>query len=484
MSESLANKTEEQRATALSNFQLLRPFFEEGIPLTQVAKSVGLSLRTARRWVSAYRRDGLMGLCRKTRTDKGSRHYSTIVQQLIEGLALQKPQLSAAAIYRKVAAMAKEKGESAPSYSSVYACIQRLEPALLTLAHAGTKAYSDSFDLLHRHEAEAANATWQADHSLLDIWLLDERNQPKKPWLTIILDDYSRAVAGYFISFFAPSALQTALALRQAIWRKADPAWHICGIPSVLYTDHGSDFTSQHLEQAAAELKIRLIFSGVGKPRGRGKIERFFETVNQMFLSQLPGYAPPGSGLIQPKLTLSELTHQLEPFLIHNYNQTPHSTTKVAPQIRWQENGFLPQMPQTLEQLDLLLLTVAKGRRVQRDGIRFQGLRYIDLTLSAYVGEEVTLRYDPRDLAEIRIYHQNRFLCRAICQELAGQTVGLKEIIQARHRRRRQLQLTIKERRSIVDSLLQPPIISVTEEVTTETLSTPTSPSLKRYINE
>jgi hypothetical protein len=30
-----------------------------------------------------------------------------------------------------------------------------------------------------------------------------------------------------------------------------------------------------------------------------------------------------------------------------------------------------------LEQLDLLLLTVAKPRRVQQDGVRFQSLRYI-----------------------------------------------------------------------------------------------------------
>jgi hypothetical protein len=30
------------------------------------------------------------------------------------------------------------------------------------------------------------------------------------------------------------------------------------------------------------------------------------------------------------------------------------------------------------------------------DGIHVQGLRYLDLTLAAYVGERVTIRYDPR----------------------------------------------------------------------------------------
>jgi len=33
------------------------------------------------------------------------------------------------------------------------------------------------------------------------------------------------------------------------------------------------------MEQVAADLKIELVFSEVGFPRGRGKIERFFQTV-------------------------------------------------------------------------------------------------------------------------------------------------------------------------------------------------------------
>jgi hypothetical protein len=44
----------------------------------------------------------------------------------------------------------------------------------------------------------------------------------------------------------------------------------------------------------------------------------------------------------------------------------------------------------------------------------------------------VVIRYDPADLAEIRVFYHDRFLCRAICQELAGQTVSLKEIEKAR----------------------------------------------------
>ena len=60
--------------------------------------------------------------------------------------------------------------------------------------------YRERFDLLYRREASRPNEIWQADHTPLDIWVLDERGQPARPWLTVILDDYSRAVAGFRVS--------------------------------------------------------------------------------------------------------------------------------------------------------------------------------------------------------------------------------------------------------------------------------------------
>jgi putative transposase len=214
----------------------------------------------------------------------------------------------------------------------------------------------------------------------------------------VIIDDYSRTIASFRVGFEAPSALGTALALRQGIWRKQDPHWQICGIPDVFYTDHGSDFTSDHLKQVAVDLKMQLVFSTVGEPRGRGRVERFFETVNQLCLSDLPGYRPSdsplGTPLPTPVLTLAQLEERLQDFFLGNYHQRIHGETGVAPQARWEAGGFLPRLPGSLEQLDLLLLTVTKARRIHQDGIRFQGLRYLDLTLAAYVGESVIIRYD------------------------------------------------------------------------------------------
>ena len=80
----------------------------------------------------------------------------------------------------------------------------------------------------------------------------------------------------------------------------------------------------------------------------------------------------------------------------------------------WRGRGFLPHLPDSLEDLDLLLVMHAKSRIVQRDGIHFEGLRYASPTLAAYVREPVTIRYDPRDLSEIRVFHRDRFLCGAV----------------------------------------------------------------------
>src|SRR5215475_561286 len=484
-----------ERTRALARYRILQPCVEHAVPLTHVARQQGLPLRTVQRWLAQYRRAGLAGLARHGRSDRGhQRRLRAELKPVIEGFALRKPPPTVAFVHRQVCEVARQHGWPVPTYQSVYRVVKHLDPALLTLAHEGTKAYRMTFDLLYRREAEGPNEIWQADHTLLDLWVQQNGGPPARPWLTIIMDDYSRAVAGFGVSFHAPSAIQTALVLRQAIWRKSLPQWQICGLPTTFYTDHGSDFTSHHLEQVSVDLKIALVFSEAGMPRGRGRIERFFRTVNQMLLCGLPGYTPAGRPTGKTLLTLSAFEAQLQEELLELYHQRLHSETGVPPHARWAAGGFLPRLPESLEQLDLLLLTVAKSRKVHPDGIHFQSLRYLDLTLAAYLGESVIIRYDPRDMAEIRVCHDHRFLCRAICAELAGETMALREIIRARNRRRRDLRQTLQERSRTVavllearrgdghsDALTQIDAPAVTPEAQTARVHTP---RLKRYINE
>ncbi|MCA1678499.1 MAG: hypothetical protein LC777_05880 [Actinobacteria bacterium] len=95
---------------------------------------------------------------------------------------------------------------------------------MVSLAHDGDKRYRETFDLIYRRESDGPNDIWQADHTELDLWVRDASGRPARPWLTVIEDDHSRAVAGYAVSLDAPSAMNTALALRHAIWRKTEPA--------------------------------------------------------------------------------------------------------------------------------------------------------------------------------------------------------------------------------------------------------------------
>ncbi len=299
----LAKLTDPERRAASERFRVIWPFLEAGVPLKRIAEEQGKSLRTLRYWVALYRKGDIPALAPKPRSDRGKRRMREELKALAEALWLREPRRPVASIHRQVAREARSRGGPVPSYDQVLAVVRSLDPSLATLSREGTRAHKQKYDLLVRFEAARPNEIWQADHKHLKVWLSDGKKKPKKPWLTAILDDHSRAICGYCLGFEAPSSQRTALALRQAIWRKGEPEWPVCGIPERFYTDHGPDFESHRMEQVAAVIRMRLDYSMVGEPRGRGKIERFFETIDQMFLCELDGYcpeggAPPKTGLL------------------------------------------------------------------------------------------------------------------------------------------------------------------------------------------
>jgi putative transposase len=467
--------SEENRKEAMNKYNIIAPFLDGKKTLMSISQKNGISRRTLQYWIRHYEQSGLKGLIRKTRCDAGRMNIELDVKVAIEKLILKYRRNSLTSIHRMIIEQCKKQSWQQPSYYQVYKVSKTLSKGLKKFAHDGKKEYENQYDLIHRRESSYSNEIWQADHCLLDILVLNEKGQQERPWLTIILDDYSRAVAGYFLTFQAPTAIQTALTLHQAIWNKRNSDWMICGIPEHFYTDHGSDFTSNHMEQAAIDLKINLIFSSVGVPRGRGKIERFFLTVNQLLLQNLPGYL--GNNTDDSLLTFKELDEKVADFVVYNYHHRIHGTTKQAPIVAWNKSGFLPNMPQNLESLDLLLLHVAKTRKVHSDGIHFQGLRYIDPNLAAYVGETVVIRYDPRDLAEIRIFYEDRYLCTAISPEIANYTVDLKDIVSARNKRKRELKKKLHPISEVISEVIH------SKKSTVENSAKPKS-KLKRYLNE
>jgi putative transposase len=83
----------------------------------------------------------LAALARKNPDDRGGRRAVSVkLKEVIEGLALQKPPLPVAALYRQVRRLAEEIGEKAPSYGTVFYVVRSLPGDLVTLAHQGAKA--------------------------------------------------------------------------------------------------------------------------------------------------------------------------------------------------------------------------------------------------------------------------------------------------------------------------------------------------------
>lgn len=484
---SLAALPEDVRAAAMARWETLRPTIEDGVPLSTAAAHAGVPVTTARRWLARYRADGLVGLTRQPRADRGTRRTRQELVALIEGLALRQPRPSATTITRRATAAAAEHGWAAPSYATVAGIVAALDPALVTLAHEGPEAFRDRFEVVYRRRADRPNEIWQADHTELDLLVLDSDGRPARPWLTLILDDHSRAVAGYSVFLGAPSALNLSLALRQAIWQKTDRRWPVHGLPDILHVDHGSDFTSHHIAQVTTDLHVQLIHSQVARPQGRGKVERLFGTITRELLPDLPGHLVRSEPASPPQLTLAALDAAIADCIVGTYHQRIHHETRAKPHDGWIAGGWLPRTPETLEALDLLLVMVATARVVHRDGIRFQGLRYFDPTLAGYVGQAVTVRFDPRDISQVRVFLRDEFLCRAVSPEYAGTAITLKDVQTARVAHRRAVRARLADGRAAVAEYLPrgaPEAPPTPRQVRPTTPSTPLQPPLHTYLED
>ncbi|MGT2557799.1 Mu transposase C-terminal domain-containing protein, partial [Staphylococcus haemolyticus] len=169
---------------------------------------------------------------------------------------------------------------------------------------------------------------------------------------------------------------------------------------------------------------------------------------------------------------------KLRYFLIEDYNQKEHSAIHTTPINRWNSNHFFPNMPSSLEQLDLLLLEIPKSRKIHSDGIHFQGFRYSNTNLAAYVGEYVLIRYNPNDMAEIRVFYRDEFLCTAISPDLADYSIDIKDIQHARSQRRKHLKQNIASP-STTDLIKEEKNYGYSPQETTKNIK-----KLKRYRND
>ena len=426
-----------------------------GIRLKEAAEKLGKSKRTVQRLVKKWEEGGLAALTQTKRADNGSHRIDNELEKFIlktyQNGNKGSKRITRKQVYLRTKIKAQELGIKAPSHMTVYRVLQPLplidkKEKVKSIRSPGWKGTQLSVKTRAGQDlsVEYSNHVWQCDHTRADVLLVDKYGKLLgRPWLTTVIDTYSRCIMGINLGFDAPSSQVVALALRHAILPKhynpeyeLHEEWETYGLPQHFYTDGGKDFRSNHLNQISVQLGFVCHLRD--RPSEGGIVERPFKTFNTELFSTLPGYTGsnvqerPEDAEKKARYTLRDLERQIVRYIVDNYNQ--RLDARMGEQTRFQrwESGLIA-VPDvlSLRDLDICLMKQAR-RRIQRGGyIQFENLMYRGEYLAGYAGETVVLRYEPRDITEVSVYRKEGnkeiFLARAFAQDLETETIALDE---------------------------------------------------------
>ena len=364
--------------------------------------SQAVARRTLEDWYYAHKQGGFAALHPKVRSDRGvPRTLTPELEQQIVAQVKAQPAIPIQVFYRGW----KQQHPTLPSIYVIYAALrrhdlnQRARAYLMRQALSGpTKAF----------EAPLVNDLWMVDFSPGPFLQLPGQKKATPTQLCVLLDDHSRVVphAAYYLKADTRSFH---CSFKEAIRRR--------GVPRKLYTDLGGPFINDHTRVICANLGIRLLHAKPYHAWSKGKIERFFHTLQQDFEAtlRLPG---------QQAGSLAELNARLADWLQTVYHVRHHAGIGMAPQERF-ARGSAQARPLD-PNLDLEQLFYAQEfRRVRKDGtVRLNNDLYeVDLVLR---GLEVRLRFDPWSLARVEVdYRGQSFgLARPVDRHLNSQLPG------------------------------------------------------------
>jgi Mu transposase, C-terminal./Integrase core domain. len=343
--------------------------------------------RTIEKWIFLYRKGGFDALFPRSRKDTGF------------------PKVMPEGIVKKAVALKREVPER--SVSRIIEILEgsgEVEPGVLKrttlskymrliLPPRGLKRGKKEAERGYRRfEAKRRNELWQGDcqHG---PYLPDPQNPERKrqTYLIAFIDDRSRLIphAEYY---FEESRPKLEDCLKKAMLKY--------GLPERLFLDNAAIFSSRHLERICGELAVHLVHSRVGKAASRGKIEAFFRNVKYSFKPEVCHLINSGE-----VVTLDDLNERLWAFIEVYYHRKPHGSTKEPPLTRWLEDPGPIREADPLRLKEVFLWT--EQRKVNKAGcISLYGETYeVDSYLSNRV---VTLKYDPYDPREVRVFYQGK----------------------------------------------------------------------------
>ena len=267
----------------------------------------------------------------------------------------------------------------------------------------------------------------EIDHTLLDLFVIDERTSLPlgRPCLTACIDVHTRCILGISLSFTPFSFSTVAKCLKDSFLPKAQlredypkvtSEWLAHGVMTELVMDNGLDFHSRGLEQVCGSLGITMRYAARKEAWFKGKIERFFGTLNRAVAHVNPGttfsnifekgdYDPAKHALI----TLPVLQTVVRKWIADVYHQQYHRGIENTPARMWQQSIRLEdiRLPDDTTNLDPIMGRPHE-RALTHKGIEYEGLFYNSTELMEWwriKGPKVKteIRVDESDLGSIYV---------------------------------------------------------------------------------
>jgi len=331
-----------------------------------------ISRSTIVRWVSVYLAHGkkLEALYPRGRNDAGQpRALDEETGLALLALRRERPKVPITELLHLLSHRQESAGlGKGPSLSTVYRFLHQ---------HGLMRGAWSAQEDRRKFEAELPNDLWQSD--VMHGPLVRMGDKQRKSYLIAFLDDHSRLVTHG--AFYPSEGLGPFLeAFSRALLKR--------GLPRKLYVDNGSAFRSHQLEYTSAALGIALVHARPYRPQGKGKIERFFRTVQNQFLPSFAGNS------------LEELNAAFERWLTDDYHQRPHGSTGQSPFQRFTSRmECLRAAPAELR--DYFRKTVR--RRVNKDRSVTVDHRLFEAPVEL-IGKQVEILFHPEspELVEIR----------------------------------------------------------------------------------
>ena len=351
-----------------------------------------VSRRSIRRWCRYFRNgrppeneSGLKALYPQARSDLGQTRGldPAIIERAIE-LREEAPSRKTSRLIDLIVNEARQRGEEPPViYESTLNYHLRARGCTRSRLRSKTRVF-------RRFEHPHRNSCWQGDwcHG---IWL-PHPTQPGKRrqcFLHGFIDDRTRYIP-HAEFYFRQNLPCLADCLRKAVLKG--------GVPEMTYVDNGACYQARQFKMMTARLKTHLVFATEFCPEGKGKIERWIQTIQGDFFEEAEH-----SGA----QTLAELNTFLWAWLDQVYHPRKHSSTGKPPQHLWEAEGERIRVLEPEKLVDIFLWeeerTVDKSGVFQLDGNKYPVSEHL-------VREKVQVRFEPFDLEKVRVYHNGVFV--------------------------------------------------------------------------